>query len=186
MLGHILKCSLLALALVSSPQLAARAQDRFDELTAIIRANSIDLEPAFDFAIEFSSDSARLSAPAQRQLDRLAALLRNSALAAVRIQIAGHSDSSGSSDHNRRLSARRAAAVKTYLVERHGLPSSRLETKAWGEERPKHPGHPRDPGNRRVEIAVLAPIESLLNLANEATVEAPATSGDRNQIKIEW
>lgn len=186
MSGHLLRCGVLALALVISPQLAARAQDHYDDLTAIIRADSIDLEPAFDFSIEFFLDSARLSARALRQLDRFAALLRTSALAALRIQIAGHSDSSGSPAHNKVLSERRASAVKTYLVERHGLPSARLETVAWGEERPKHPGDPRGPGNRRVEIAVLAPIESLLRPANEATVEAPATSGHRKQIKIEW
>lgn len=53
----------------------------------------------------------------------------------VRVTIEGHCDERGTREFNLALGARRAAAVKEYLVS-VGVPSSRMETISYGKERP--------------------------------------------------
>ncbi len=52
-----------------------------------------------------------------------------------KVQVEGHTDSVGSDSYNQRLSERRAKAVVAYLV-RHGISSSRLTAKGYGEASP--------------------------------------------------
>ena len=59
-------------------------------------------------------------------------LLENSAYKAV---IEGHADEQGTREYNLALGARRASAVKEYLVSR-GVASNRLTTVSYGKERP--------------------------------------------------
>lgn len=51
------------------------------------------------------------------------------------VRIEGHTDSRASEAYNQKLSERRAAAVKEYLVT-HGVAASRMETIGYGEMRP--------------------------------------------------
>jgi peptidoglycan-associated lipoprotein len=53
----------------------------------------------------------------------------------VRVQIEGHCDERGTNDYNLALGNRRADAIKRYLVGL-GVPSNRLSTISYGEERP--------------------------------------------------
>jgi len=56
------------------------------------------------------------------------------------ITIEGHCDERGSTEYNLALGERRANAVKRYLVDL-GVPSSRLRTVSFGEDRPAVQGH---------------------------------------------
>ena len=56
------------------------------------------------------------------------------------ITIEGHCDERGSSEYNLALGERRANAVKRYLVDL-GVPSSRLRTVSFGEDRAAVQGH---------------------------------------------
>jgi len=56
------------------------------------------------------------------------------------ITIEGNCDERGSAEYNLALGERRANAVKRYLVDL-GVPSSRLQTVSFGEERPAVQGH---------------------------------------------
>ena len=69
--------------------------------------------------------------------------------------IEGHTDSTGSVSLNEKLSAKRAAAVKDYLVQ-NGIDASRLESKGYGESNPIDSNKTRAgrANNRRVEIKV--------------------------------
>jgi peptidoglycan-associated lipoprotein len=49
--------------------------------------------------------------------------------------IEGHADEQGTREYNLALGARRANAVREYLMSR-GLPGSRLKTVSYGKERP--------------------------------------------------
>lgn len=74
----------------------------------------------------------------------------------VRIEISGHIDSMSGADVGRDLSARRAEAVKRYLVER-GVDEKRLETRGAGPDEPidtnkSASGRAR---NRRIEFTLL-------------------------------
>lgn len=53
----------------------------------------------------------------------------------VRVTIEGHCDERGTREYNLALGARRANAVKEYLVS-VGVPSSRVDTISYGKERP--------------------------------------------------
>tara|TARA_B100000787_G_scaffold167531_1_gene154480 strand:+ start:7835 stop:9208 length:1374 start_codon:yes stop_codon:yes gene_type:complete len=69
--------------------------------------------------------------------------------------IEGHTDSTGSSALNDKLSAKRAAAVRDYLVE-NGVDASRLDSKGFGEANPIDSNDTRAgrTNNRRVELKV--------------------------------
>ncbi|MFT4584624.1 MAG: outer membrane protein OmpA-like peptidoglycan-associated protein [Gammaproteobacteria bacterium] len=77
----------------------------------------------------------------------------------VRINIVGHTDSSGSDDYNQTLSEHRAAAVLQYIVSM-GISSSRLSASGRGETSPIADNSNRDgrQTNRRVELTA-RPIE---------------------------
>lgn len=74
----------------------------------------------------------------------------------AKLEIAGHTDSTGDAAKNKDLSARRAAAVKQTLVTRYGGDAARISTKGWGSEQPVEDSK-TDAGralNRRVEIVL--------------------------------
>jgi OOP family OmpA-OmpF porin len=52
-----------------------------------------------------------------------------------RLTIEGHTDDTGSEQHNQTLSEQRAASVKAYLVA-HGIEERRLTTSGFGESQP--------------------------------------------------
>ena len=73
-----------------------------------------------------------------------------------RLRIEGHTDSHGSPKFNMQLSDRRARAVAEYLA-RAGIDRSRLETRGFGDSRPRAPNltaRGREL-NRRVELIIL-------------------------------
>jgi OOP family OmpA-OmpF porin len=69
--------------------------------------------------------------------------------------IEGHTDLTGSPQHNQALSERRAEAVKRYLVE-HGIAPERLTTVGYGSSRPltTDPSPAAQAMNRRVTLVV--------------------------------
>ncbi len=149
----------LLIAVAIAPVSGAFAQVIHDH-TAILRqlapaAPTSTAEPrSIDLDIRFAVNSADLLPEASRQLDELAAALRSPRLSDAPILIAGHTDASGSASANRQLSERRAISVKIYLVERHRLDPRRFRVAGHGSDRLKLPFDPRNPVNRRVEIAV--------------------------------
>src|SRR3954453_15242550 len=52
------------------------------------------------------------------------------------IDVAGHTDSTGTPSHNQTLSENRADSVRSYLVDQ-GVPSSRISARGYGETMPK-------------------------------------------------
>ncbi|MFQ6549192.1 peptidoglycan-associated lipoprotein Pal [Aestuariibius sp. 2305UL40-4] len=81
----------------------------------------------------FAVDQSTLTPAAQQTLNGQAQwLLQNSDYLAV---IEGHADEQGTREYNLALGARRANAVREYLVSQ-GVPGSRLQTVSYGKERP--------------------------------------------------
>jgi len=70
------------------------------------------------------------------------------------LTIEGHCDERGSDEYNFALGQRRAAAVKSYLVDL-GVPAARFETVSFGEHQPAVKGHDESAWryNRRSELA---------------------------------
>jgi outer membrane protein OmpA-like peptidoglycan-associated protein len=104
--------------------------------------------------VTFDSGSANIRRASLPALDRLAEALK--ARPDLRVEIAGHTDSSGSAQLNRALSQRRADAVMAYLVSR-GVPAANLVAKGYGSDEPvadnaTSAGRAK---NRRVELRKL-------------------------------
>ncbi len=68
----------------------------------------------------------------------------------------GHADSVGTDAYNQKLSERRAAAVKAYLVSK-GIPANRVYTEGKGEKSPVADNKTKEgrSKNRRVEVEVV-------------------------------
>ena len=77
-------------------------------------------------AVTFRVNSAVLSPEAKRQLDELAA--KTTGARAFMIEVAGHTDATGSDAKNFRLSRARADAVIQYLAVQHKIPMRRFVT----------------------------------------------------------
>lgn len=84
----------------------------------------------------FGYDRFDLSPEARSILERQAAWLRQ--YPNVRLLVAGNCDERGTREYNLALGARRAAAVRDYLVGL-GVAANRMETVSYGKERPLDP-----------------------------------------------
>jgi len=75
-----------------------------------------------------------------------------------RISIEGHTDSMGTGQYNQRLSERRAAAVKEYLLKHGVADGARTKSAGYGESRPVADNSTEQGRleNRRVEILILS------------------------------
>lgn len=88
---------------------------------------------ALTATIYFDLDRSDITDDSRSKLDAKVPVLSQNT--AVRIRIAGHTDSRGSDEYNLALGQRRAAAAKRYLTDR-GIDGSRIEIVSFGEERP--------------------------------------------------
>ncbi len=73
-----------------------------------------------------------------------------------RVEVQGHTDNSGTPDHNRTLSEERAQAVQAWLVQ-HGVPVDKLVAHGYGQEKPLVPNvtPAMRAQNRRVQFIIL-------------------------------
>jgi outer membrane protein OmpA-like peptidoglycan-associated protein len=106
--------------------------------------------PAHDLVFETASD--KLKGSDWPLLVAVAELLKKEA--GMKIQILGHTDSTGDAEQNKALSQRRADAVKKVLTDKYKADAARISTRGWGAEQPLA-SNDTDDGravNRRVEI----------------------------------
>jgi len=78
-------------------------------------------------------DQSTLTPEGKETLRRQAAWLKQ--YSDVMVQVEGHADERGTREYNLALGARRANAVKEYLVSQ-GVSTGRVETVSYGKERP--------------------------------------------------
>ena len=104
--------------------------------------------------VNFQIDSARLRSSSKKNLDAVVAVLTK--YPKVTVEISGHTDSTGSTEHNTELSKSRAESVKAYLVE-HGVEDSRVETRGAGPDEPIDTNASVEgrAKNRRIEFRLL-------------------------------
>jgi OmpA-OmpF porin, OOP family len=101
----------------------------------------------------FPVDQATLSPGGYREVERVAAALRDFPQATVIVE--GHTDSTGSDAYNLALSERRANAVRTEMVAA-GVDPSRVVARGLGESFPKAPNDTAAgrQQNRRVDVVI--------------------------------
>jgi len=83
--------------------------------------------------VYFASSSSRLTAEGYLQLRALADSLK--AQPAMKLELAGHADASGSKVQNRDLARERAEVVREYLASM-GVDSRRLVVRGYGDTQP--------------------------------------------------
>jgi outer membrane protein OmpA-like peptidoglycan-associated protein len=103
--------------------------------------------------IFFETDKSVLLPASFSELDRVKELL-NTHLE-YKLQIVGHTDNTGSEQHNIELGKARADAVKAYLVS-HGIAEKRLTTFSYGSAKPVATNDTEEnrAQNRRVEFVL--------------------------------
>jgi outer membrane protein OmpA-like peptidoglycan-associated protein len=121
-------------------------------LTAKPAGNNDEQAPAVGLDIKFKVNSALLTGEARETLKQLATALRSPAIAKYHFLVEGHTDSTGTPEHNLSLSKLRAEAVRTQLLKEYGVAPARLEAVGRGQTQPLDPGDPKNPANRRVQV----------------------------------
>ena len=108
----------------------------------------------FPDQISFDVGRADIKPQFMYSLDRVASTL--SQYPQTRIEVAGHTDSTGSMEANQRLSENRAHAVRSYLANR-GVAPERMYAVGYGQSRPIASNATAEgrAQNRRVEIIVI-------------------------------
>lgn len=84
--------------------------------------------------ITFRLDSADIEPSSERTLKQAAQTLRDNPK--VQVEIGGHTDNTGTDEHNVQLSHARAQSVADWLIE-HGIPRSQLVVRGYGSAAPK-------------------------------------------------
>jgi len=103
-------------------------------------------------ALVFSPGTDRLKLESTPMLQQIAAMLDKHGKLKVRIE--GHTDNVGSEEANRLLSEKRAAAVKTTLIEDYHIKADRLDAKGFGGTKPAFSNDTPEgrSGNWRIEL----------------------------------
>jgi len=158
------------LALVTPTDVKARQEDVVDLMLrpvpknplVKIAANEIQIKQQVQFAL----DSAVILPESFGLLTEIAdTMIRNPQL--KRVEVQGHTDNSGTPEHNKVLSEQRADAVRAWLVQ-HGVNADRLVSRGYGQEKPLVPNVTAGnrARNRRVQFIILE---------KEGGAPAPAT-----------
>jgi OOP family OmpA-OmpF porin len=104
------------------------------------------------YGILFDVDKTDIKPASAPTLEQVAKLLKDDP--ALKLEVAGHTDSTGDKDHNAKLSDGRADAVVQSLVKTYGIDAARLQAKGYGDAKPVAPNDTEDgrAKNRRVEL----------------------------------
>ncbi len=110
-------------------------------------------QPTRNYLVFFDWDRADLTGRARQIVAEAASAATR--VQVTRIEVAGHTDTSGTPRYNQGLSIRRAQAVADELV-RHGVARESITTQGFGERQLLVPtgNGVREPHNRRVEIVL--------------------------------
>lgn len=109
----------------------------------------------FDSGILFDVNSSAMKPAAKNNLANLAKILNK--YEDTEILVEGHTDATGSNDHNLDLSLRRAQSVSNYMAGLEVM-STRFRIMGYGEDQPIMSNETPEgrQANRRVEIAIFA------------------------------
>ncbi|MEJ7735097.1 MAG: OmpA family protein, partial [Polyangiaceae bacterium] len=105
--------------------------------------------------IHFETDSAKIMGDSNQLMEEIADTMQRSPNL-KKIEIQGHTDNTGTREHNATLSDQRANSVKAWL-QSAGVDGSRLTAKGYGQDRPLAPNvtAANRAKNRRVQFIIL-------------------------------
>jgi OmpA-OmpF porin, OOP family len=126
------------------------------EVKAVDMADALATKGFIDlYGIYFDTDKTDIKPESAKTLDEVANLLKIDR--ALKLEISGHTDSTGDKAHNIQLSQARAQAVVQALVKDYGIAATRLSAKGYGDTKPVAPNDKEESRakNRRVELRKL-------------------------------
>ena len=102
----------------------------------------------------FDTDKWEIKPESETELQQIVTLMNQNT--GIKLEISGHTDSSGSKEHNKTLSQKRANSVIEWLVA-HGVEQSRLSARGAGDSEPAADNATEEgrKTNRRVEMKIL-------------------------------
>ena len=123
--------------------------DRDLELMPIEKGSKVTINNLF-----FELNKATLTPESEPELKRMVQVMQENT--ALRIEISGHTDNTGTVAINEKLSQARADAVRNYLLAA-GILANRIQAKGYGSSQPKVSNDTEEgrQQNRRVEFAIL-------------------------------
>lgn len=136
-----------------------------------------------DEKVHFATGKAEILADSFPLLDDVAGVLNENA--AVKCEVAGHTDNVGKASMNKKLSQDRADAVKAYLLGK-GIAVERLSATGYGPDQPEADNATEEgkERNRRVEFRVAAAGTGTAAAGEPAATAEPA-KGKKKSKKTE-
>ena len=137
-------------------RLSMQAYSDSEELVSVNARNQltqINLEKIY-----FDFDKATIRPDAAATLDKLVAILKK--YPEMNVEISSHTDTRGSDSYNLKLSEKRAASTRAYVISK-GIDAGRLTAKGYGETDPitncaeKNCSEEEQEANRRSEFTIL-------------------------------
>ena len=137
-LGKIFRCAQFAAVLAAARAVSACANKSAEDAQAnaggmATPGSQQDFVVNVGDRVFFESDSSELTPQSIQVLEKQAQWLK--AYNQYSFTIEGHADERGTREYNIALGARRAQAVRDYLVSR-GIQAQRMRTISYGKERP--------------------------------------------------
>jgi len=131
-----------------------KLRDRMAGTGVTVTRNGDNITLNMPSSITFALNSADLNSQFYSALDGVSLVLKEYNKTVV--EVAGHTDSSGSDQYNQQLSQRRAGSVAGYLSS-HGVNQQRLITIGAGEAHPvaSNDSEAGRSANRRVELTIV-------------------------------
>ncbi|HEX2592480.1 MAG TPA: peptidoglycan-associated lipoprotein Pal [Rhizomicrobium sp.] len=126
-------CTTKKAAQETAPPASSYSQTDTTSTSSIVPGSAEDLRVNVGDTVHFDYDRYDIADSDRATLQRQAAWLAK--YPSVRVTVEGHCDERGTREYNLALGARRANAVKEYLVSL-GASSSRIDTISYGKERP--------------------------------------------------
>ena len=133
---HKLYLTLLVVLLASCSSVST---ERTNDATAISASAS---EPYSDYGITsnnvlyFAYDRSDINSEGRAKIRNLAEIIKSNDLS---VRVEGHCDERGTREYNLALGEQRAKTVAELLII-NGVPSSKISTVSYGEEKPAVPG----------------------------------------------
>jgi len=142
-------------ALIGANMDRQAAEMREDLKNAKVERVGEGIKITFESGLLFKTNSASLNATSQENIKSLATILNK--YPDTNIVIEGHTDATGTEEHNQQLSENRAQSVGNQLIS-SGVKSARMNMMGYGESQPVADNE-TDAGQqqtRRVEVAIFA------------------------------
>jgi OOP family OmpA-OmpF porin len=93
-----------------------------------------DKTVSIELNVEFDFDKSDIKPEFHEEINKVAEFMKIYPFTEASLE--GHTDSMGSHEYNDKLSLRRVTSVRTYLVEKLGIPAERLSVQGFGERKP--------------------------------------------------